>query len=391
MSAESSLGLDRQEFINPPSRVASVALSMVDGRSELVVDDPIVAADPTAYDEVRAYVATLEQEIQEDGFDTLVERQSDHPYGASGGRGDLAGRGYTPYTERWLKAPGNEAMAAWRSLVPHASALDYLNGIQVGDPIIGRSGQPTKTTASTAAQLRYVDDAVGIRVRAAAMRWKAEEYLRGRAWPLERRVRWLSLACGTAGPSLDAADQIRSSLGASFELHALDYDETALAMVERRRSQHDSDHIVRAHKGDLLGTDFAAELRSSSGFEHFDVVEDLGFKEYLPEETDSLGAFKRLDDALPQASDFTRRAWELVAPGGILISGNMLLDRPQRDYVFGVVAWPIINARSHDELLDVYRTSGILDDQLEEFEIYTVRERHSAAAVYALAVARKAA
>src|SRR5680860_1532517 len=47
---------------------------------EISVLDPFVDADPVGYSIVREHVEKLENMVRDAGFDTLVERQKDHPY-----------------------------------------------------------------------------------------------------------------------------------------------------------------------------------------------------------------------------------------------------------------------------------------------------------------------
>jgi hypothetical protein len=92
---------------------------------------------------------------------------------------------------------------------------------------------------------------------------------------------------------------------------------------------------------------------------------------------------------LPQASEFLRRVFGLVAPGGISVNGNMILDRTQLDFVFGVVDWPIINARSESQILRIYERAGILNNPNADFKMFRVQDAIAGVHLYNIMVAQK--
>src|SRR5690606_5239111 len=136
--------------------------------------------------------------------------------------------------------------------------------------------------------------------------------------------------------SIAAAKTAAEKHGLDIDLTVVDWDGKALKLVKQNAEKYGFDGSVNTVRENILGED----LPKTMGVEAYDVVENLGFEEYLPQAGDELEA--RKGEGLPQASDFTRRAFEMVKPGGVLISGNMVLDRPQLGFVFGIVDWPII-------------------------------------------------
>lgn len=351
------------------------------------VRDPFVSSDPIAREIVTEHVEGMEEAIRNDGFDPLAERQKEHPYGTVGLEKDGTKNYYNPYTLRWLEQPTLAGLKAWHSWVPHAKALGHLTKPLIGTDILDRKGVTHVSSPETAAYLRHVDDAVGIRDRATAMRWLAEQHLddveKGQS------ISWLSLACGTAEPSIIAARDTMEKTGGKINLHVLDYDAEALATVDLVATEQRYKGEVITQQGDLLNPDYPDIIRERSGIQQYDIVENLGFEEYLPQAGDSIGAFKRMEGLLPEASEFTRKAWELVSPGGMLISGNMILDRPQLDFVFGIVAWPIINARQQEEILRVYERAGILDDPSAELRMFQIVNDDTNAALYNIVTVTK--
>lgn len=73
----------------------------------------------------------------------------------------------------------------------------------------------------------------------------------------------------------------------------------------------------------------------------FDAVDILGFFEYVPDRTVRAGR--------ATASEFLAAAWALVAPGGLLVLGNMLDDYPEF-LLLHVMQWPLIIPRSISDL-----------------------------------------
>lgn len=351
------------------------------------VQDPFVASDPIAREIVTEHVEGMEGALRSDGFDPLAERQKKYPYGTVGLEKDGVKNYYNPYTLRWLEQSALAGLKAWHSGVPHAKALGHLTKPFVGASILDRKGVAYVSSPETAAHLRHVDDAVGIRDRATAMRWLAEQHLSN--IEKDQTVSWLSLACGTAEPSIVAAKDIMNKTGGKVDLHVLDYDAEALATVSLVATEQQYKGKVTVHQGDLLNPNYPDIIREQSSIQQYDIVENLGFEEYLPQAGDSIGAFKKMEGLLPEASEFTRKAWELVAPGGMLISGNMILNRPQLDFVFGIVAWPIINARQEEEILRVYERAGILDDSSAELKMFQVVNVDTDTAVYNIVTVTK--
>lgn len=339
------------------------------------VIDPFVEADPQGYDMVRDYIGRMGKRLSNDGIDML---QADRKEATS--REDR-----NKYTNAWLASSGVESLSLWRDLVPTAEALEYLTNPTAGRIIANRSGDAAIISPETALQLRFVDDAVAIRDRAVAMQDIVEAHL-AELRESKKSVRWLSLASGTAEPAIAAAraaQDLAEAEGDTLDvsLTVADYDGKSLKYVKKNAEQYGFDGEVNTVLQNILTETLAEELAEATGSgEQYDVVENMGFEEYLPQDGDELEAKKGL--GLPQASEFTRRAYDLVKPGGILISGNMVLDRPQLDFVFGIVDWPIINARSEESILRVYAEAGILDNPNAKVEMYRVRNKMTGANVY---------
>lgn len=339
------------------------------------VADPFVEADPVGYKIVRQYVQGLEDQLAANNFSAL---DTDRKEASSRDE-------WNKYTAAWLHDNAVSPLAIWRDLVPTAEALEYLTNPTEGRMISNRNGVESKISTETAIQLRFVDDAVGIRDRAVAMQDIVEAHL-AELRESKKSVRWLSLASGTAEPAIAAARAAQDLAKLegdelNVSLTVADYDGKSLKYVKKNAHRYGFEGEVNTILQNILTEHLSEELAAATGSsELYDVVENMGFEEYLPQDGDELKAKK--GQGLPQASEFTKRAYDLVKPGGILISGNMVLDRPQRDFVFGVVDWPIINARSEESILRVYDKAGILDDPNSKVEMFRVTNSSTGANIY---------
>lgn len=369
--------------------------------SEIVVRDPYVYADTDGYTAVRDHISRMEARIQSDGFNPLTERAQKYPYSVEEGPSGPAGT--NRYTSAWLSQDSLQPLKAWHSLVPSAVALDHLTSPRVDELITPKNPEDGRQTSTpeTTAFLRFVDDAVAIRNRAVAMQSIAEDHLRtvitNKPTAGTDGVAWLSLASGTAEPSIRAIRAVQDvEDAADIDLTVVDYDGRALKKVKGHAENNGLDASTTTIQTNILDPKLGDILLSEAGKKEFTVVENLGFEEYLPERVlddelggDELGMFRDEDSGLPNASEFTRNAFDLVAPGGVLISGNMVLDRPQIGFVFGIVDWPLINARSEESIMRVYKRAGILDDPMAEVELFRVRDEVSGAHVYDIVKVRK--
>ncbi|TQF73645.1 hypothetical protein FK531_09255 [Rhodococcus spelaei] len=342
--------------------------------AEIRVADPYVDADPATHRTVNAYIAGIEDRLRLDGFDPTVDRVE-----------AMDSSEWNPYTKAWLRSKPVEGLAVWRTMVPSAEALLYLTNPQVGTVISNRRGDTATISPETVAHFRFGDDAIGIRDRGVAMGYLLADHFaqQGGSAPLDV----LSLASGTADPVIGAAQRAVELTGRAIRLTVADIDGRALSMVRNNAVRQGFGGAVRTIRTNILDPALPDVLERDTGVAHFDLVENMGFEEYLPEDGDELGAFR--GRGLPQASAFTRRAFDLVKPGGALLSGNMVLDRTQSDFVFGVVDWPLINARSEASIMRVYERAGLLGDPTVKIEMFRVRNASAGTHLYNIVKATK--
>lgn len=381
LNAKAEFSLGDHELIDPPTNLGEVVsvdeIEAPEGISgdvrvtEIRVKDPFIAADPQGYEIVTRYIEGVIEPLGTIiGLDPFRERTEAQT---------LAER--NSLTQAWLAGDNLRALSVWRENVPTALALDYLTNPNVDREVVSPDGSVAVSTPETAAHWRFVADAVGIRARKDAMATVTSDFLV--ATVKESKASWLSLASGTAEPSLRAAVDAMSKADFSVDMTVADWDGRALKVVQGKAKEleyQEKGGRLTTLRQNILTPDLAKELQGVNGIEQYDLVENMGFEEYLPQEGDTMQAYK--SQGLPQASEFTARAFELVKPGGMLISGNMVLPRPQIGFVFGAVDWPVINARTEAEILRVYEEAGILTDPKAEVTMHRIVEDSTGLHIY---------
>lgn len=225
----------------------------------------------------------------------------------------------------------------------------------------------------------YLSDGIGIRSRAAQM----QEIVVGEAerTPGESQ-RWLSLACGAAQPVVQAMRRVKEAGQPVPEATVVDLDRRMLRLAGRYALDAGVGESLRPVCKNIV------DARGLKLDDHYDVVEAVGFLEYLPAQE---GEFAYGDLAekgqRADARIFLANAMERVKPGGLLLVGNMRDTHPQLGFTLNVVQWPYIQPRSIDQMLDIFQESfdgmGIGPEMID---VYCPKD-----GVYALYAIRKPA
>ncbi|MDY7103922.1 MAG: hypothetical protein S0880_22280 [Actinomycetota bacterium] len=298
--------------------------------------------DPAGYWYVNHMVAQHVRRLIEDGVD-----RPDLPLAGPKGRAELAEK-HDVLSEWWGTGEGRprsgfefEYLARWREHVPSAKALWPLQHPGETLPFDGGA----IPNADDWRALTHVADAVGIRSRAAVV----AAILRAR-YATADTLSWLSLASGALVPIMKTAHALER-VGVDCALELWDLDADALTMGLDLAERHGLASPLKTAQVNLLDPAEFGRARA-----RFDVVETVGFFEYLPDEP--------IEGLFPSASQYLAGALAMVRPGGVLVLGNMLDTHPQLDFVMRCVQWPYIVPRSLEQFLDVIRAAGVADEQV---------------------------
>ncbi len=195
--------------------------------------------------------------------------------------------------------------------------------------------------------LRGHRDARAIRTRAIA----ATELVLERSSRWQQAVRIASLACGAAHPVARLSEQLKDRGIPVASVSLLDHDPLALAAGRSVVAQEAPGLHLNVFLTGLLDRRRlrAADLRPHLGAASQHIVEMIGLFEYLPD---------------MMAVDLLRRIREVLAPGALVLFGNMLRPRPGQESFEHVIRWPALFQRSIFELADLVQSAGYPMEQL---------------------------
>ncbi len=243
------------------------------------------------------------------------------------------------------------ATTTWRGLIPSAKALLYLADPwahdHVQDPDAGLVSVDDAARVAWSLSL----DAVAIRSRAAVM----ADLVAGRAIHFGSAggsgLRWLSVACGTALPAFQAA----VAAGVEPDMWLVDIDRDALGLAAGLADTVGFNGRLSTKRTNIFNPDSMDALRA-------ELVDSGGLAELI----DMMGIFEYTGDNLGvDPAGFLKSVWDCLAPGGLLVTGQMRADRPRPDFTTGVIGWPYIELRTPDDLMRIIQTAGIHPDNVE--------------------------
>lgn len=243
----------------------------------------------------------------------------------------------------------SEAVRVWRSeTIPSALALAYLS-----DPYSRRTihskdlNKDIPIDEEARKWWTLCTDAVAIRSRGTVMAEVVNGYVErytGNGGDPDN-LRWMSIACGTALPTLKAA----VNSGTAPKITLIDYDLEAMQATSELAEEIGFEGEITTKAMNIFDTERMARLK-----------EKLAADGELPQLVDMMGIFEYTGDNLGiDPVPFLRSGYNLVAPGGTLILGQMRKDRPVEDFTMGVVAWPFVEQRSPKELMQMVTAAGI--------------------------------
>jgi hypothetical protein len=156
----------------------------------------------------------------------------------------------------------------------------------------------------------------------------------------------ISVGCGTAESILEVAADIRDR-GISPTVVLIDQDPIALAAARTHAEREGLGEFIEMHclkLFDRRGRPFAIDSQVLKG-RLVDIAEDTGLREYL-------------NDAL--YVDLSRMIWSRVEEGGMMSTGNMNQNRPQPEFLHGLMGWfPRVRMRKISDGFRLHERSGI--------------------------------
>jgi hypothetical protein len=188
-------------------------------------------------------------------------------------------------------------------------------------------------------------DSLGIRSRKAEVHREILRHV-GAVDPDEPLL--LSIGCGTALPLLEVLDELRSN-GHSGRLILVDQDPIALASAHQLADQFGLADAIEIHCQPLiLGGGLASrvlDLATVLQGRRVDVCEDSGLREYFPDKL---------------YVELASKAWQATKPGGLITTGNMNSNRPQPEFLHGLMGWPIpVRMRTMRQVHRLHLKAGI--------------------------------
>jgi hypothetical protein len=235
---------------------------------------------------------------------------------------------------------GSPAAEAWKRLIPSAQALLYLSD-PLRFPSVVEGEYSYEIDLRTRLMWSIVSDAVGIRSRSAVMASLCTDSLS----TATGTVKWLSIACGTALPAMQAL--VTAELPADLML--IDWDKKSLEMAKEIAQELGVQGTLTTQRMNIFDNTAMAQLGDT-----------LVSQSRSPALIDMMGIFEYTGENLGvDSSTFLASAWNLLQPEGTVILGQMRSDRPLADFAMGVIQWPYIQMRSINELLQVIADAGI--------------------------------
>ena len=203
--------------------------------------------------------------------------------------------------------------------------------------------------------IRHCADSLGIRERVETVNGLSIDYLKKVAEKENRSIDdmlVMSFGCGTGLATLKMLKKLKDETGEAPTVILLDQDPLSLAAAQSLAKKWNLEDKIEIHCERLfskLGKPLS--LEGVLGDRKLDIAEDSGLREYLPD-----GVYKQL----------TRESLKFLRTGGLMITGNMNVNRPQKEFLHGLMGWvPKVRMRSIKEGFKLLQKSGIPKESIE--------------------------
>ena len=203
--------------------------------------------------------------------------------------------------------------------------------------------------------IRHCADSLGIRERVETVNGLSIDHLKKAAEKENRSIDnmlVMSFGCGTGLATLKMLKKLKDETGEAPTVILLDQDPLSLAAAQSLAKKWNLEDKIEVHCERLfskLGKPLS--LEGVLGNRKLDIAEDSGLREYLPD-----GVYKQL----------TRESLKFLRTGGLMITGNMNVNRPQKEFLHGLMGWvPKVRMRSIKEGFKLLQKSGIPKESIE--------------------------
>ena len=203
--------------------------------------------------------------------------------------------------------------------------------------------------------IRHCADSLGIRERVETVNGLSIDHLKKAAEKENRSIDdmlVMSFGCGTGLATLKMLKKLKDETGEAPTVILLDQDPLSLAAAQSLAKKWNLEDKIEVHCERLfskLGKPLS--LEGVLGDRKLDIAEDSGLREYLPD-----GVYKQL----------TRESLKFLRTGGLMITGNMNVNRPQKEFLHGLMGWvPKVRMRSIKEGFKLLQKSGIPKESIE--------------------------
>ena len=203
--------------------------------------------------------------------------------------------------------------------------------------------------------IRHCADSLGIRERVETVNGLSIDHLKRVAEKENRSIDdmlVMSFGCGTGLATLKMLKKLKDETGEAPTVILLDQDPLSLAAAQSLAKKWNLEDKIEIHCERLfskLGKPLS--LEGVLGDRKLDIAEDSGLREYLPD-----GVYKQL----------TRESLKFLRTGGLMVTGNMNVNRPQKEFLHGLMGWvPKVRMRSIKEGFKMLQNSGIPKESIE--------------------------
>lgn len=203
--------------------------------------------------------------------------------------------------------------------------------------------------------IRHCADSLGIRERVETVNSLSIDHLKKVAEKEDRSIDdmlVMSFGCGTGLATLKMLKKLKDETGEAPTVILLDQDPLSLAAAQSLAKKWNLEDKIEIHCERLfskLGKPLS--LKGVLGNRKLDIAEDSGLREYLPD-----GVYKQL----------TRESLKFLRTGGLMITGNMNVNRPQKEFLHGLMGWvPKVRMRPIKEGFKLLQKSGIPKESIE--------------------------